>query len=60
MDCVYTKEGGLKKMVKLQENKNRWFITIPKEIVEFKKWEKGQELLVVMDFENNVQIKEAK
>jgi len=47
-------------MVKLQENKNRWFITIPKEIVEFKKWEKGQELLVVMDFENNVQIKKAK
>jgi hypothetical protein len=45
-------------MVKLQENKHRWFITMPKEIVEFKKWKKGQELLVVMDFDNNVQVKE--
>jgi len=45
-------------MVRLQENKHRWFITIPKEIVQFKKWKKFQELLLVMDYEGNVQIKE--
>jgi bifunctional DNA-binding transcriptional regulator/antitoxin component of YhaV-PrlF toxin-antitoxin module len=36
-------------MVKLQENKNRFFITIPKEFVKYMKWNKGQEILVTLD-----------
>jgi hypothetical protein len=47
-------------MVRLQENKNRWFITIPKEIVKFKKWKKFQELIIIMDFDGNVQIREVR
>jgi len=32
-------------MPKLQETKGRFFITIPKEMVEKKKWQKGENLL---------------
>lgn len=45
-------------MVKLQENKNRWFITIPKEIVKFKRWVKGQELVVALDSNDDIVIKD--
>jgi len=45
-------------MVKLQENKNRWFVTIPKEYVKLKKWKKGQELALGFDHNGNIVIKE--
>ena len=43
-------------MVKLQENKNRWFITLPKEYVKKKKWKKGTELLVSFNERGNIEI----
>jgi len=45
-------------MVKVQENKNRWFITIPKEYVKLKKWKKGQELVLGFDQEGRIIIQE--
>jgi hypothetical protein len=36
-------------MVKLQETKGRYFLTIPNEYVRKKKWIKGQELLFSFD-----------
>ena len=45
-------------MVKLQENKNRWFVTIPKEYVKLKKWKKGQELVLGFDHNGDIVIKE--
>lgn len=33
-------------MVRLQESKNRFFISILKEYIKKKKWKKGEELLV--------------
>ncbi len=45
-------------MVKLQEVKNRYSITIPKQYVKLKKWEKGQELVVGFDHNGDIVIKE--
>jgi len=45
-------------MVKLQENKNRWFVTIPKEYVKLKKWVKGQELVLGFDHDGKIVIKD--
>lgn len=45
-------------MPKLQEHKNRYFITIPKEYVKDKGWKKGQELLLGFDYEGRIVIKE--
>jgi bifunctional DNA-binding transcriptional regulator/antitoxin component of YhaV-PrlF toxin-antitoxin module len=36
-------------MVKLQENKHRWFVSIPKQYVKYLGWEKGQEILITLD-----------
>lgn len=33
-------------MIKLQEVNGRYFVSIPKELVRWKKWEKGQELVI--------------
>jgi hypothetical protein len=43
-------------MVKLQEYKNQYFVTIPCEIVEKKKWKKGQKLIVSFNERGNVEI----
>lgn len=43
-------------MVKLQENKGQYFITIPHEIVEKKKWTKGQKLVVIFNERGNIEI----
>ena len=45
-------------MVKLQEFKNRFFVTIPKEYVKSKGWVKGQELVLGFDHNGNIVIKE--
>jgi len=45
-------------MVKLQEFKNRFFITIPKEYIELKKWSKGQELVLGFDHNGDIVIRE--
>lgn len=45
-------------MVKLQESKNRYSITIQKKFVKAKGWEKGQELLVNLNNDGNIEIKE--
>jgi hypothetical protein len=41
-------------MVKLQETKGRYFLTIPSEYVRKKKWIKGQELLFSFDQDGNL------
>lgn len=45
-------------MPKLQEFKNRWFVTIPSAYVKEKKWKKGQELLLGFDAQGRIIIKE--
>ena len=44
-------------MVKLQETKGRYFITFPKNIVESKQWEKGQDLIIGFNQDGDIIIK---
>jgi len=46
--------------MKLQEWKNRYFITIPKEYVLLKKWKKGQLLVVTVNQDGDLIIKEVR
>jgi len=41
-------------MAKLQYGSSRFTITVPKEIVEFKHWEKGQRLIFSFDQEGRL------
>ena len=41
-------------MVKIQENKQRFFVTIPKNIIILKGWKKGQELCFNIAKDGNV------
>ena len=43
-------------MVKLQRSKGQYFITIPKEYIIKKKWEKGEILTVSFNERGNVEI----
>jgi len=43
-------------MVKLQEGKGRFFVTIPKEYIKKKKWVKGIDLLVSFNERGNIEI----
>lgn len=43
-------------MPKLQKTGNRYFITVPKNLVEQKKWEKGLELFFVFNERGNIEI----
>jgi hypothetical protein len=45
-------------MPKLQFSKGRWSITVPFEIVQQNKWEKGQGILLVFNERGNVELKE--
>jgi len=47
-------------MVKLQEYKNQYFVTIPREIIEKKKWTKGQKLIISFNERGNVEIMDTK
>jgi len=47
-------------MVKLQETKDRYFITFPKQLVEAKGWKKGQVLIIGFDQNGDIIIKEGK
>ena len=44
-------------MVKLQETKGRYFITFPKNIVESKGWEKGEDLIIGFNQDGEIIIK---
>ena len=47
-------------MVRLQESKGRYFVTIPKEIIAKKKWKKGIMLVVSFNERGNVEIMDTK
>jgi len=47
-------------MVKLQESKNRYFVSLPAEIIKKKKWVKGEELIVSFNERGNVEITDTK
>jgi hypothetical protein len=42
-------------MVKIQEAKGRFFISLPKALVRAKKWVKGQELAAVFNERGNIE-----
>lgn len=46
--------------MKLQESKNRWFVSIPAEIIRKKKWSKGEELIVSFNERGNVEVTDVK
>jgi len=43
-------------MPKLQEVKDRFFITVPKDMVEKKGWKKGQKLFFLFNERGNIEI----
>ncbi len=43
-------------MPKLQQVKDRYFITLPKNLVEKKQWKKGQDLILMFNERGNVEI----
>ena len=43
-------------MPKLQENKGRYFITIPRPLVERKGWKKGQQLVFGFNERGSIEI----
>ena len=45
-------------MVKLQYGNNRYFITIPKDIVRRKKWKKGDRFIFSFNERGNVELYE--
>jgi hypothetical protein len=44
----------------LQEVNGRFFLSIPKEYVKWKKWIKGEELVIDFNERGNLEIKEVK
>lgn len=47
-------------MVKLQEVKGQYFITIPREYVDYKNWKKGMEIVIGFDVNGDIILKEGK
>jgi len=43
-------------MPKLQQSKDRYFITLPKELVEKKNWKKSQSLILIFNERGNIEI----
>jgi len=43
-------------MVKLQESKGRYFLSIPRTLVKQKNWKKGQDLFLVFNERGNIEI----
>jgi hypothetical protein len=43
-------------MPKLQQTKDRYFITMPRSMIEKKKWKKGQDLCFTWNHNGNVEI----
>lgn len=43
-------------MVKLQETKGRYFITVPAELVAQKGWKKGQAILFLFNERGNIEL----
>ena len=46
--------------MKLQDNKGQYKLTIPKDLAKVKGWKQGTELVVVMNSEGDLVIKEIK
>ena len=46
--------------MKLQDNKGQYKLTIPKDLAKIKGWKQGTELVVVMNSEGDLVIKEIK
>jgi len=46
--------------MKLQNNKGQYKLTIPKDLVKLQGWKQGTELVLAMDSDNNLVIKEIK
>ncbi len=44
--------------MKIQDNKGQYKVTIPKDIVKLKGWKQGSHVIIVVDKEGNVLIKE--
>ena len=47
-------------MAKLQEVNGRFFLSMPKDLVKWKKWIKGQELVIGFNERGNLEISEVK
>jgi len=47
-------------MVKLQETKGRYFLSIPKNIVQNKGWGKGEDLIIVFNENGDVILRSPK
>lgn len=45
-------------MVKLQHSQGRYFLSIPKDFVDKKKWKKGQRLIIAFNERGNLEIQE--
>jgi len=45
-------------MPKLQQTNDRYFITVPRDLVEKKEWKKGQSLYFVFNERGNMEIKD--
>lgn len=43
-------------MPKLQESNNRYFITVPKDLVERKQWTKGQAIYFIFNERGNIEL----
>jgi len=46
--------------MKLQDNKGQYKLTIPRDLAKIKGWKQGTELLVVMNPEGDIVLKEIK
>ncbi len=46
--------------MKLQDNKGQYKLTIPKDLAKIKGWKQGTELVIVMNSEGDLVIKEIK
>ena len=43
-------------MVKLQQNKGRYFVSVPKEYVDQAKWDKGEVLTISFNERGNIEL----
>jgi hypothetical protein len=42
----------------LQQGKSQFFVTIPKDLIQAKKWKKGQKLLLIFNERGNIEMRE--
>ena len=44
--------------MKIQDNKGQYKVTIPKDIAKLKGWKQGTEVVIILDSEGNVLVKQ--